>query len=283
MIKANPLKGSAQYVILLAFFGIISCTTPHYMYVPTAANNPGFTKKNESSLNLALSANGTDLQAGYAISDHVALLGSWYWRKERQYDKYYHDRPFGVKEKDSIRYYRNLLSLGMAVSMPMDEHGHFFFLISGGYGTGRFRMAERDFKRQSASDSTAPAHFTSYHSRTSRAYLQPGVMMKFSPVKLILSMRWSGIAYHYRSSTDDLESFGIKDNSLYSFIEPAMTLRITPPRTDWLSLELQSGVALPSSSINFDYRGFIGNIGIGIDPVRLLGGHGQGNAAPETH
>lgn len=51
-----------------------------------------------------------------------------------------------------------------------------------------------------------------------------------------------------------------------------LTLRVSPPKTNGLRYQLQCGAALPGTNVRFDYHALIGNIGVGVDPVKLFGG-----------
>lgn len=38
----------------------------------------------------------------------------------------------------------------------------------------------------------------------------------------------------------------------------------------FISIQLQSGFSVPTQNTSFDHRPFIGNIGVSVDPVKLL-------------
>ncbi|MGH2642601.1 MAG: hypothetical protein ACRDE2_01520 [Chitinophagaceae bacterium] len=145
-----------------------SCYIPHYMYAPSALQTPGFTDKNQSEVHASLSRYGYDIHAGYAVSNHIALLGSWYWRHERQYDNQYYStglfQPSPLKI-DSIRYLRNQLTFGLSYFTPLNlsDKKHFFFIMSAGYGAGHFGMYERARIKQHADDTSEQVYSFQYH------------------------------------------------------------------------------------------------------------------------
>lgn len=259
------------YLCILVIFGICSCSTPHYMYAPTAVNVPTFTQGGESTAGISFSTRGVDVQAGYAISNHVAITGSWYWRHERQYDDSGHTTslfPSG-KKMDSVRYLRRLWSLGLTYFAAIDQKQHFYVMLTGGYGEGRFSMNEHSTTKDRNTGTALASNFYHYDAQMKRVYFQPAFMGKFSSVKVALSLRFSGMIYHDIHS-GYTTNFNVKANKAYVFTEPALTLHITPPGSPWLTLKFQSGFVIPPATIPFRYRSFIGNIGAGVDIVRIF-------------
>lgn len=260
------------FVILLL---TTSCVTQHFMYAPTAVNAPAFTQKNESYVDLAGSYRGVDAQAGYAVSDHVAVLGSWYWRRERHYDGGYRYRGYSRgSHLDSILYNRHITSLGVTYYGPLNKRNHIFFNISAGYGLGRFIMDENSKIRiQSAgSDSIEiEQNYYTYDAHISRFFFQPALVFNNYRLRSVLSVRWAGTRYKNIRGVQDPDKYGHVSNKLLSYIEPALTSKIY--LKDWLHIILQIGASINTQQIDYDYRGLIGNVGIGIDPVKLLGNH----------
>jgi hypothetical protein len=239
------------------------------MYAPTAAGVPSFTGKHTSQISGSLSARGFDLQAGYALTGHFGVWGSWYRRSERDYARGY--RPEGLsgyRTPDSVRYGRGLASLGAVYYTPVDQWRRFFFSVSAGYGTGYFRMISH-IHRKSSVDSTGIYEDYAYRARMRRIYVQPAFMHRFEHWSVTISVRWSGTVYQdVRSPDPDL--YGHVSNQLLSFVEPAMTWKLSPG-PDWLMISAQAGVSLHTPAIDYRYRPLIGNIGVSVDPVKLLG------------
>ena len=243
------------------------------MYTPTAAQVPGLTEKNQSRLETAFSGHGIDMMGAYALTDRLAIEGSWYFRRERQYHDSAYRLSDGRRDKpDSIRYLRTIPSVGLAYTVPLDEGRHFFLSTSAGYGRGRLKMSDRDMGDLDASG-LPPERFSHYYASLQRIYVQPAFLIHYEPLQVITSMRWSGVRYGFRHGTS-MEAYGVAPHRTYSFLEGALTLRFSPPGASWLAFELQGGGAVAGSDVTFRYRGFIGNAGVSVDPVRLLG-HGR--------
>jgi len=240
------------------------------MYTPTAAHVPGLTRKHQSRFESNYAGTGFDLMGAYAITDRLAIEGSWYFRHELQYvDSAYHPISRYWQVPDSVRYLRLLSSIGLAYTFPFDRDRHFFLSTSAGYGKGRLRMSERDMSSRNA-NGMPPAHFSQYYASMQRVYVQPAFLVQYDAVQVIASLRWSWVRYGFRHGTT-LEPFDVSPHRTYGFHEVAATLRYTPPKIRWLAFELQLGEAVASRKVTFLFHNFVGGLGVAIDPVRLFG------------
>lgn len=259
---------SGAFILLLQQ----SCYVPHYMYSPSAVQVPGLTGKNQLDLGGSVSLHGYDAYTGYALSNHFAIMGSSYWRHERQYDRrYYSTSIFNPSPLriDSIRYNRKLLSFGLSYFTPLDNKRHFFFTITGGYGAGHLGMVETKRYKQPDADTTYQVDQYEYHSAINNIYLQPSIMFTLQGAKIVFSIRQSEIYFHNINTNYSGGDVNISAVKLYGFTEPALTLLFNPD-VDWLTIQLQSGFSIPAQNISFDHRSFIGNIGVSVDPVKWL-------------
>lgn len=251
-----------------------SCYVPHYMYAPAALQTPGFTGKNQSEVNASLSQYGYDLRGGYAVSNHLAVLGSWYWRHERQYDNQYYPTallPPSPLRIDSIRYKRDQLTFGISYFTPLNliDKKHFFFTMTGGYGAGHFGMNEIARIKHRNYDTTEQVYSYQYHAGIKDIFFQPSFMFNSKYFKIILSVRRSEINFHDINTTYTPDTFNISKNKFYGFTEPAITVQVHP-NIDWLTVQFQGGISIRSTNVSFDSRPIIGNIGISVDPVKLF-------------
>lgn len=276
MKKAKYPLGLELFLLILGIGTLISsCAVPHYMYAPTAINVPSFTEKGESSTSVAFSNHGYDIQGGYSISNRLAVLGSWYWRHEKQYTAGYQATNIGWPSNnvlDSIRYNRKFLTAGVMFFTPINPRKTIFFNLSTEYGLGQFNMFENkrtETYNYNSPDTIFTHSINNYPATMTQVILQPSIMVHSRSVDFILSFRWSGIRYHYNETADSLNHFGAGNNTLYSFLEPALTWHIRPV-IKWLAIQIQMGLAVPAKPVNFEYHAVIGNVGVAIDPVGLL-------------
>lgn len=258
-----------KYLAAALVFFLVSCGVPHNMVVPTALNVPEFTQKGESSVNTAISHRGFDLQGGYALSHHFAITGSWYRRWETHNETAYHKLGWGPwTELDSIRYTRNLFSIGPAYFTPVNKRKTRFFMISAGYGLGSFRFLSHSYPSPNF-DTARDYHSFYYHAAMSRVFLQPAIFDHQGGWTTIFSVRWAGTFYYRVQSSPDPDLYGRISNRMLSFIEPALTLR-SAPVIEGLRVNMQIGASLNTSEIDYEYSPVIGNIGLDIDPVKLF-------------
>jgi hypothetical protein len=276
-----PFRLSIAKIGTILFFviALAGCNAPHYLYAPTAENIPAFTGKNQSDIDIAISGRGADAQVAYAVSDHIAISGSWYFRNE---NNYYHDTSFSFEypedkevSYDTLYYQRHLTDIGLSYFSAINKSNYLYWLVSVGGGIGNFEMKENSFNDQ-LYDSAIYSYHDYYNAKVVRLFIQPAIMYVNPWIKGIFSFRLSGIRYYSPQTSYDnntLDDYGYNYiNEHYSwFAEPAMTFKIFPNK--WLSMNLQYGCTLPVHPLPFDYRFFIGNIGVGIDPIQLLQQH----------
>lgn len=68
-----------RYLIILA---LLSSCAP--LYLPATRNAPLFTEQGEAQISGFLSAAGIEAQGAYALSDHIALTGSYAYANQKK-------------------------------------------------------------------------------------------------------------------------------------------------------------------------------------------------------
>lgn len=244
-MKKNHLFLSVL-VISVAF---ASCRTPkYYIYSPSPPVNPYFTEKGDSKLSAYISGSsgskvpGADLQAAYAITDHVALTGAYFSRKER--DKYFNDWNNSVNHwDDSVfnHYKRRMGEVGIGYFTTVNSRRNATFNIYGGFGWGKFLLNENGGNSQLG-------EYTRRHETNVRKwYLQPS--MHFMPGKVFrvgLVTRFSFVNYDHVNtnfSVDELNERTLNQfpDKTYLFIEPSVNFQFALP-PQWVKLDM--GVTL---------------------------------------
>ncbi len=273
MIKLKLPTQKWRNSLAPVLFMVTSCTVteaPHYMYAPRAVNVPMFTQKDQSDVNLKLSYYGIDAQAGYAISDHLAMVSSWYWRNEYHYDKDFHHVPHSHDRMDSIHSKRKAFSFGISYYSPLNKRKNIIINGTAGFGIGRFSMNSSSQTKVffPSQDSLIAKKLFNYDTQMKQFFLEPAIVFDKGKRRAAFSVRWSGIVYNkVVNSTSNPDEYGKISNRLLSFIEPAYTYELF--LNGWLHLALQLGASLNTQEIDYQYRPIIANIGIGIDPVKL--------------
>ena len=68
-----------RYLLILLLFA--SCTQ---LYIPNTRNAPLFREQGEAQLSAYLTGGGLEAQAAYALTDHVAAIGSYAYGQSNQ-------------------------------------------------------------------------------------------------------------------------------------------------------------------------------------------------------
>jgi hypothetical protein len=148
------MRACAGLLIFCLSLLFSSCTQPRYVYSPPVRNLHYFEKAGQSKLAAHWATgpsrndggtssafnNGFDLQGSYAISDHWAIMVSYYNRKE-------HDNINTVYSSSAnlyseIEYKRNGTELGASFFTPLSKGRENFFHIDGGIGFANNRLED---------------------------------------------------------------------------------------------------------------------------------------------
>ena len=193
-------------LLFLSFAVFLSCCAPSF-YSPNQQNVPGFQKKKEVRLNAARGFDGFDVQATYAVTNHLgvqlnSLFYSFDWNEFRKYSE------------------GNGIELGLGYYKPFSN---FVFETYGLIGKGKF--TNRDLN----DDPYQPENDGYLKSDILRFALQPALTYKRKYYSISLSSRLSSINYykvegHYYDYFTDLGN-ELRHNSSYFLFEPALTFR----------------------------------------------------------
>ncbi|NOT51695.1 MAG: hypothetical protein HOP10_10515 [Chitinophagaceae bacterium] len=153
-------------IILLQGCGIIN----RRIYSSNQPNNPSLEKKNDYSISATYGTpSGFDLNAGYAVSNRVAIIGGIYTQRYRDTE---HNYEFFAGSRDSSKlfYHHNGFHIGAGVYLPLEKNTPEWFInFFGGYTAGSFRMNEELYHIDPPPVST---RFNYYKSRITRWFAQ---------------------------------------------------------------------------------------------------------------
>jgi hypothetical protein len=181
----------------LAYFLCISlvwgCTSPRYVYTPSAVNNPFLTEKGDGEINAMYSTsasegesgsngssiNGLDLMGSYALFNNFGIQGHYFYRGEK--DDYTLSWPNDEAPDGSVTYKRNEFELGMGGFVPLDKSKSVIFSAWAGAGFGGTGITEDRFGK--------------FDYKTTRLFFQPsfnfivsehfkaGIVAKFNSIR----------------------------------------------------------------------------------------------------
>lgn len=248
----NKLVAAAIVVITIA-----SCTSPRYIYSPSAHNVPVLTKKGDSKIGAVYSTNlageesindetidnrsrGFDLQGAVALSDNWAIQASHFYRWEK---------TEGGDDSLTVRYQRNLTELGIGYYMPINSGKTAFFQFFAGGGIGKFSFTDND-----------RFGFNYHQANITKIYLQPAILFRSKgSFTNAVSLRGSIISYrniktNYTASELDDYNLDHLSNRAKLFIEPAYTASFGFKNVPGLRLEFQAGLSFLVARNFIDYR-----------------------------
>ena len=253
-------------------FITFSCTTPRYVYSPSAQNVPVLTKKGDSKLGAVYSTNfvgeekrdgkvidnrsrGYDLHAAVAITDNFAVQAGHFYRWEKSE---------GGPDSLTLKYKRNLTEFGLGYYMPINDKGNVFFQIFVGAGVGRFSFTDID------------KFGNNFHqANIVKVYLQPAIQFRSKgSFTTSIALRASNINYSKIKtsySPGQLNDYHLEDLNRRGkwFFEPATVSSFGFKNLPGLRFEIQGGLSFLMSRNFIDYRLFNFSAGTWID-IRSL-------------
>jgi hypothetical protein len=247
-----------NYLFLIAIIGIASsCSSPRYVYSPSAHNVPVLTKKGDSKIGAVYSTNfageeernsqkydnhsrGYDLQGAVAITDHFAVQANHFYRWEK---------TTGGSDSTTIRYKRNLTEFGLGYYLPFASKSNAIFQFFAGVGFGKFSFTDVD--RIAAN----------YHeANIVKVYLQPAILFRSKgsftgSVSLRSSiLSYSKIKTSYNPSQLSDYNLDSLNNRAKIFLEPAFTGSFGLKGLPGVRFEFQGGLSFLMARTFIDYR-----------------------------
>lgn len=250
---------------------VSSCTQPRYVYNPPVRNLHYFQKAGQSKLAAHWATgssrndggasdtynHGYDLQGAYAISNHWALMASYYNRKESDNINTFASSNIQYSE---INYKRNGSEFAASFFTPLAKGGESFFHIDGGIGFAKNSLVDRG-----TFDSLGLTR--NYSDKMFRIFFQPGIYTLMGAFQMGVGARvqwqfFDDVQTDYRPA--ELQAYSLSGlNQLFNF-EPYFSLRYGPPSVPWLKGEVQTGFTTVDKG--YYVRGGFFSIGLAVDP-----------------
>lgn len=248
--------------------GVCSCYSPRYVYSPSTQNIPLLHNKNdlEFAASYSGSANinssksdynrGIDLNAAWAISDHLAAMlnESIRWEKNNANDTYFYG------DTSQLSYKRNFAEIGLGYFTSPQSNKKMQLQIFGGAAFGTSNIAD-DYNSNGTS-------YNKYHiSKATKIFIQPAII--YTPVKNFsgaLSSRFTEVIFthiHTNYSRDELDNYildSLKVSPVF-FWEPAVSYTFGFKKIP-LKLRLQGSISILLNHRFIEHRS--GNISVGI-------------------
>lgn len=270
-----------QYLpAVLLLFVLYSCDSPRYIYSPAPPNNPYFKEKGESKLAAYYSGGssrdrvsgaknrGFDLQAAYAVGNHLAVTATHFNRRERDI---YPDEYYNFFDSSDINYKRSITDIGLGYFVPVNEPGTLSFNIFGGIGLGKFSFTDRGI------DNTGQLYGRFHRTSVTKGFVQPAFnLMANEYFRAAIIGRLSFVHYNnavtnYSDEESRYFSLDRINNRTFTFFEPTLYFQVGFAQTPWLKID--GGITLssdPASRVSgLETRNFNASVGLCFDFSKL--------------
>ena len=179
---------------------------------------------------------GADIQAAYALTNHIAVSAAALTRKEK--DVFLED-PGSMYSRTTVKYNRKLAEAGLGYFEDLNSRGKAGFTFFAGMGFGKFDCTDKGWR-----DRQNPMPYERvYESRVRKFYFQPGLNInpgghfRMSMIHRFSFIHFGKVSTTYSETEADNLSLGrIDDQSLY-FGETTFSMQVGLGRLQWLALE----------------------------------------------
>jgi hypothetical protein len=224
-----------RYILLLLI--ISSCSNT--LYVPSTRNAPLFREQGEAQLSAYAGSGGVEGQVAYAVTDHLAVIGSYAFLNTKQSAPFSYDRKnsageigFGYYERSRGARWELLGGYGMGQGTTADQY-YFYGLNNTVVATGKMQ----------------------------RFFFQPSLGTNNRDFNLIFTPRFSWVSYPEFTAGGVVKK---PNEKIQMFVEPSITAKFRLVGN--IHGIMQIGMALPQpSDVFFKYSTTQTSIGIQID------------------
>ncbi len=267
------MRINANLIVMFLAAYLFSCTQPRYVYNPPVRNLHYFQEKGQSKLAAHWASgssrndggssdtynHGFDLQGAYAVSDHWALMASYYNRKERDNINTIFTSSNSVYSE--ISYKRNGSEFAASYFTPLSKDRSSFFHIDGGIG-----FANNSLVDVGSFDSLGLTR--NYSDKATRVFFQPGIYTGLGAFQFAIGARvqwqfFNDVQTTYRPA--ELATYSLSGlNQLFNF-EPYFSMRYGPKSVPWLKGEMQT--CFTTVDKGYYVRGGYFSIGVAVNPL----------------
>ncbi len=270
-----------EIILLVICLWMISCSTPRYIYSPSAQNIPVLVKAGDSKLAANYSNNisggrtydnnysgrtevnksyGYDLQAAVAVTNNFAVQANLFYRKEQNGDY-----------STTLRYKRRLTELGIGYFKSFKrKRKTVIFQVFGGVGFGKFNLNDN------GEDYNGVPYSRFHNDDIFKVYVQPAIIFKIREnLNISVSSRLSFVNYNNiqtNYTTDELRDYELSRLSYtnFAFWEPSFTQSFGIKSVPGLLLEYQFGLSLPLTQGPINYHPLNFSVGLAFDIPKLF-------------
>lgn len=180
---------------------------------------------------------GADVMGAYAITNHIAVTGSYHYRNERNYYLPYRSSPF---DTSLVNYKRRMWELGIGYFASLNKRNTITANIYMGAGSATYNIKDEG--------TNGSAKYSRYHnSKPFKLYFQPGVNFMTGSVRFGTALRLNILTYKNvmtNYSNEELAYIHLDElnNKTLLFPEFVLTTAYRFPKYPWIALEGQVSV-----------------------------------------
>jgi hypothetical protein len=256
------------------------------IYASQAANINYFKQKGDSKITGYYSGDGNakndgfNIQTGYALSNHLAIMAAYTNKqeyREYRYDSIRFHRQFfnsivqtNIFDSSVIHYRRNTFEIGVGYFFPLDHKKTVTYNLYSGVSFGKF------FIDDAGLDSNNNKYSRFYDAKSARYFIQGN--FNFMPYDFFHVSTGGKFSFlNFRSINTSYEGSELYyfyldkiDNKTFFLWEPFFNIQITPPKYSWIKIDGQLSF---TSKLDYEYpkvRTFNGSFGLTIEINKLL-------------
>lgn len=276
-------------LLILAVTLFSSCIqrAHRYVYASQAANINYFKQKGDSKITGYYSGDGNkkndglNIQAGYALTNHIALMAAYTHQQQHQVAGFdsiniYGGGIFGyvqtnIFDSSVVHYKRNTVELAAGYFFPLNHQKTVTYNLYGGVSFGKMSIADAglDLNRMNYTR-FYDVNLTKYFLQGSFNIMTINDLVHFSAGGKISFFNYHSFNTSYDSSELNYFYLDKINNKTFAIWEPFFNLQFSLPQYPWIKVDGQLSL---TSGFRAEYpkvRTFNGSIGLTIEPTRLF-------------
>lgn len=238
----------------------------YYAYTPFPVNAPLLKEKNEIQIRAQLIAGlrdpesdkgkvrGGNLQAAYAVSNHIGIIGSYTYSNE------FEDYNTGSSYAETISYKKNMAEIGAGYFTPVSKNKRAALEVYAGYSAGQSNIENEAFGLGPAGE---------YSGRIQRFYVQPAFALHITQnLRMGFLIRTSFMKFRNGGTYYPDDKLREMEQRHIAFLEPSFVIQFPVGSLNWIRGHVQITRAIKIANKDVGYREGVGSIGLTIIPLQ---------------
>ncbi|MBS1577608.1 MAG: hypothetical protein JST09_20075 [Bacteroidetes bacterium] len=205
--------------------------------------------------------NGFDIQAAYAITNHLAVTADMYKRWEKDIYSYY--RNTYAFDSSVVKYKRGVVNIGFGYFFPTNRKQTNFINVYAGIGSGRMKVYDNGTYDSSVYNA---AYYTNFF----QWYIHPAfTFMPYRKAFLSVGTKFIFVNYYdvhtnYNQSQLYAAHLNVLQNRMRSIFQPSVNMQIPVNRSGWMFINWGFALSLFGDSSDGEYVSRFANLSAGL-------------------